>query len=94
MGLLFPSSLPLGLEMKREDSPVSHEKIRTDGEACPRLTVHELLLRSDCYRPNDMATMKDLAMAVRLTVDNRCIQMKRKPLDAEGGCQPVINLWI
>jgi hypothetical protein len=41
-----------------------------------------------------MATMKDLAMAVRLTVDNRCIQMKRKPLDAEGGCQPVINLWI
>jgi hypothetical protein len=36
-------------------------------------------------RPNDMATMKDLAMAVRLTVDNRCIQMKRKPLDAEGG---------
>ena len=29
MGLLFPSSLPLGLEMKREDSPVSHEKIRT-----------------------------------------------------------------
>jgi hypothetical protein len=33
-----------------------------------------------------MATMKDLAMAVRLTVDNRCIQMKRKPLDAEGGC--------
>jgi hypothetical protein len=72
-------------------------------DLCPRinprltvqsLTVHELLLRSDCYRPNDMATMKDLAMAVRLTVDNRCIQMKRKPLDAEGGCQPVINLWI